>query len=72
MSTLDKSLWLHHVSAIIRTTCHVTNALDVEGRPVLVHCSDGWDRTTQIVALAMLMMDSHYRTIRVWLLSLGM
>ncbi|GAV05539.1 hypothetical protein RvY_15657 [Ramazzottius varieornatus] len=64
MSTLDKSLWLHHVSAIIRTTCHVTNALDVEGRPVLVHCSDGWDRTTQIVALAMLMMDSHYRTIR--------
>ena len=56
-------MWLHHVSAIVKSTCLVSNALDVEGRPVLVHCSDGWDRTTQIVALAMLMLDSHYRTI---------
>ncbi|XP_055328501.1 myotubularin-related protein 3-like isoform X2 [Paramacrobiotus metropolitanus] len=64
MSALDKTLWLHHISAIMRTTCHVISAVDVERRPVLVHCSDGWDRTTQIVALAMLMLDSHYRTIK--------
>jgi len=30
---------------------------------VLVHCSDGWDRTSQIVALAMLLGDPYYRTI---------
>ena len=30
---------------------------------VLVHCSDGWDRTAQLTSLAMLMMDSHYRTL---------
>jgi hypothetical protein len=31
--------------------------------PVLVHCSDGWDRTAQVCALAQLLLDSHYRTI---------
>lgn len=31
---------------------------------VVVHCSDGWDRTTQLTCLAMLMLDSHYRTIK--------
>ena len=30
---------------------------------VLVHCSDGWDRTAQLTSLAMLMLDSFYRTI---------
>ena len=30
---------------------------------VLVHCTDGWDRTAQLTALAMLMLDPFYRTI---------
>jgi hypothetical protein len=35
----------------------------LEGDSVLVHCSDGWDRTSQMTSLAMLMLDPHYRTI---------
>jgi len=31
---------------------------------VLVHCSDGWDRTAQIVALAELLMDPFFRTLK--------
>ncbi|KAK2816726.1 hypothetical protein Q7C36_022997 [Tachysurus vachellii] len=31
---------------------------------VVIHCSDGWDRTAQLSSLCMLMLDSHYRTIR--------
>ncbi|KAJ1633566.1 protein-tyrosine phosphatase-like protein, partial [Pavlovales sp. CCMP2436] len=31
---------------------------------VLVHCSDGWDRTSQITALAQLQLDPYYRTLR--------
>lgn len=31
---------------------------------VVVHCSDGWDRTAQLTSLAMLMLDGYYRTIR--------
>ena len=29
---------------------------------MLVHCSDGWDRTSQLCAVAELMLDPHYRT----------
>ncbi|KAL6074245.1 Myotubularin-related protein 2 [Balamuthia mandrillaris] len=28
----------------------------------LVHCTDGWDRTTQLCSLMQLMLDPHYRT----------
>lgn len=30
----------------------------------MVHCSDGWDRTTQIISLAQIMIDPHFRTIK--------
>ena len=30
---------------------------------VVVHCSDGWDRTSQLTSLAQLMLDPYYRTI---------
>ena len=30
---------------------------------VLVHCSDGWDRTAQITSLAQLLLDPYYRSI---------
>jgi hypothetical protein len=38
--------------------------LDVDASPVLSHCSDGWDRTSQTVALAEILLDPHYRTIK--------
>ena len=31
---------------------------------VLVHCSDGWDRTAQLTSLAMILLDPYYRTIK--------
>ena len=34
-----------------------------EGASVLVHCSDGWDRTAQTCSLATLMIDPFYRTL---------
>ena len=43
----------------------VVTALHDIARPVLVHCSDGWDRTPQVIALAELMLDPYYRTIEV-------
>lgn len=43
----------------------VVQAVVREARPVLVHCSDGWDRTPQITALSQLLMDPYYRTMHV-------
>lgn len=31
---------------------------------VMVHCSDGWDRTAQLTAIALLLLDPYYRTLR--------
>ena len=33
------------------------------GKNVLVHCSDGWDRTSQLCSLGQLLIDPYYRTI---------
>jgi protein tyrosine/serine phosphatase len=50
---------------LFKAAITVVNTLDKDGRSVVVHCSDGWDRTTQIVALAELLLDPYYRTIEV-------
>lgn len=34
------------------------------GTTTIVHCSHGWDRTAQLVALAQLLLDPYYRTVR--------
>lgn len=43
--------------------------MTVEGASVLVHCSDGWDRTAQVCALGALLMDPYYRTIKGFMVS---
>uniref|UniRef100_A0A1I7Y0V1 Protein-tyrosine-phosphatase n=1 Tax=Steinernema glaseri TaxID=37863 RepID=A0A1I7Y0V1_9BILA len=46
--------WLYQIYSIISAAKHCNEYL-TSGKNVLVHCSDGWDRTTQIVALAKLL-----------------
>jgi hypothetical protein len=60
---LENTKWLHHLSGIIKAACTVISAIDQYAKPVLVHCSDGWDRTPQILALSKLLLDPYYRTI---------
>ncbi|XP_012270796.1 myotubularin-related protein 4 isoform X2 [Orussus abietinus] len=62
LSLLEGTRWLQHMSALLRAAVTVAQAIEKDGRPVLVHCSDGWDRTPQIVALAQLLLDPYYRT----------
>ena len=31
---------------------------------MLVHCSDGWDRTAQACSVASILLDPYYRTIK--------
>jgi hypothetical protein len=63
LSQLESTKWLHHLSGIIKAACTVTSAIDQLGKPVLIHCSDGWDRTPQILGLAKLLLDPYYRTL---------
>ncbi|KAM9330800.1 phosphatidylinositol-3,5-bisphosphate 3-phosphatase MTMR3 [Gastrophryne carolinensis] len=63
LSALEGTKWLQHLSMLLKSSHLVVQKLDREQRPVLVHCSDGWDRTPQIVALSKLLLDPYYRTI---------
>ncbi|CAH0402660.1 unnamed protein product [Chilo suppressalis] len=58
---LERTLWAQYVCGVVRAACVVVRGV-LDGRPALVHCSDGWDRTPQIVATAQLLLDPHYRT----------
>ncbi|XP_049722815.1 myotubularin-related protein 3 isoform X3 [Elephas maximus indicus] len=63
LSALESTKWLHHLAVLLKSALLVVHAVDRDQRPVLAHCSDGWDRTPQIVALAKLLLDPYYRTI---------
>ncbi|KAJ8414746.1 hypothetical protein AAFF_G00022690 [Aldrovandia affinis] len=63
LSALEGTRWLQHLSLLLKASLLVVNAVDRDHRPVLVHCSDGWDRTPQIVALSKLLLDPYYRTV---------
>uniref|UniRef100_A0A8C6YFI5 phosphatidylinositol-3,5-bisphosphate 3-phosphatase n=1 Tax=Naja naja TaxID=35670 RepID=A0A8C6YFI5_NAJNA len=63
LSALESTKWLQHLSVLLKSALLVVHAVDRDQRPVLVHCSDGWDRTPQIVALSKLLLDPYYRTV---------
>lgn len=62
-SLLERTMWLQHMSGLLAANIIVCHAIERNNRPVLVHCSDGWDRTPQICATAQLCLDPFYRTI---------
>lgn len=58
---VSHSRWLYHVRQILRGGTFAARCVQ-SGEPTLVHCSDGWDRTSQLCALAQLLLDPFYRT----------
>uniref|UniRef100_A0A672IM37 Myotubularin phosphatase domain-containing protein n=1 Tax=Salarias fasciatus TaxID=181472 RepID=A0A672IM37_SALFA len=61
---LESCGWLRHIKAVVDAAIFLTKAVTVEGASVLVHCSDGWDRTAQVCSLGALLMDPYYRTVK--------
>ncbi|KAL3266604.1 hypothetical protein HHI36_010768 [Cryptolaemus montrouzieri] len=63
LSGIESSGWLRHIKSILDTSWFIAQAVD-DGVTVLVHCSDGWDRTAQVCSLASLLLDPFYRTLQ--------
>lgn len=61
---LRRSGWLRHIHAILEGTVLIARNIHVNSSHVLIHCSDGWDRTSQLSSLSQLCLDPFYRTIR--------
>uniref|UniRef100_A0A671MHU5 phosphatidylinositol-3,5-bisphosphate 3-phosphatase n=1 Tax=Sinocyclocheilus anshuiensis TaxID=1608454 RepID=A0A671MHU5_9TELE len=63
-SAIDATHWLQYIRLLLVGAVRIADKVESSKSSVVVHCSDGWDRTAQLTSLAMLMLDSHYRTLR--------
>ncbi|XP_072119516.1 phosphatidylinositol-3,5-bisphosphate 3-phosphatase MTMR2 isoform X3 [Mobula birostris] len=64
LSNLESTHWLEHIKLILAGALRIADKVESGKTSVVVHCSDGWDRTAQLTSLAMIMLDSYYRSIR--------
>lgn len=60
---LAKSKWLDYITILLRGSELVARQVGINHSHVLIHCSDGWDRTSQISALSQICLDPYYRTL---------
>jgi myotubularin-related protein 6/7/8 len=60
---LAKTGWIEHIRKILEGSLKIATQVGVQAAHVLIHCSDGWDRTGQLSALSQIMLDPYYRTI---------
>lgn len=61
---LAKSGWLKHISNMLDGASLIARQVGIHHSHVLIHCSDGWDRTGQLSALSQLCLDPFYRTLK--------
>ncbi|XP_070318859.1 phosphatidylinositol-3-phosphate phosphatase MTMR1 isoform X7 [Odocoileus virginianus] len=64
LSNVDGTHWLEYIRMLLAGAVRIADKVESGKTSVVVHCSDGWDRTAQLTSLAMLMLDSYYRTIK--------
>ncbi|KAG5951579.1 hypothetical protein E4U53_002755 [Claviceps sorghi] len=60
---LHQSGWLRHIHDVLDGSAIIARRIGINHSHVLIHCSDGWDRTSQLSALAQIMLDPYFRTI---------
>ena len=60
---LEESGWLKHTRLILSASNLMAEKLHLEKTSVLVHCSDGWDRTAQITSITQFILDPYFRTL---------
>lgn len=60
---LVKSGWLKHIANMLDGVSLIARQVGLHHSHVLIHCSDGWDRTSQLSALSQLCLDPYFRTL---------
>lgn len=60
---LQQTGWMEHIKTILNAAVVIASCMD-KGCSVLIHCSDGWDRTSQLTSLSQLLLDPYYRSLR--------
>lgn len=63
LSKLEATGWLKHVLSVMSAGCALARKMTSQKLSCVVHCSDGWDRTSQLTSLCQLLLDPYFRTI---------
>ena len=61
-TAVDNTGWFTFVYLLLKNADEISKKLQ-EGNSVLIHCSDGWDRTSQLSSLSQILLDPFFRTI---------
>ena len=59
---ITNSGWYEAIIILLKSSFQIYNSVR-EGNNVLIHCSDGWDRTSQLCSMSQLLLDKYYRTL---------
>jgi hypothetical protein len=55
--------WMGHLELLLSAASQVAQLVGRWGTSVFVHCSDGWDRTAQLVGLAQVLAEPFFRSL---------
>lgn len=61
LSKFEESKWLDYISDILTGANVIINRL-FSRLNVICHCSDGWDRTSQVCSIVQIILDPYFRT----------
>ena len=61
-TSLEQTDWYQFIYLMLKYANEISKTLQAN-HSVLIHCSDGWDRTAQLSSLSQLLLDPFYRTI---------
>jgi hypothetical protein len=61
-TSVEKSGWFQFIYLMLKNANEISKIIQ-NNNSVLVHCSDGWDRTAQLSSLSQMLLDPFYRTI---------
>jgi len=64
MQLVENTNWTSMIRLILSASWQTAFHVHYNRLPILLHCSHGWDRTSQVASLAQLILDPHYRTIK--------
>lgn len=51
LSGVESTYWLKHIKCVMAGACRIVDKVENHKTSVLVHCSDGWDRTAQVTTI---------------------
>lgn len=60
---LRNTNWLKHIGLLVDGGLRIARQVGILHSHVMIHCSDGWDRTSQLSSLAQICLDPYFRTI---------